>query len=299
MPEVESSRAIQAEVATALGQVSLVSERWHTPFEHEGWTEEHRLQLSLLQFRDNGTCCFPEAWGSKRFDPIGQMFLLPARQIVHARSNCPEQKSIVYNFGIPALERWFDRDIEWSVAQLERSLAIADPEIRRLMMRIGQELRDPGFASAELIELMTAEIIIALSRLLRKLDDGPAKGGLAPWRLRLIDDYLEAHPTGASLTDLAKACRLSVRQLSRAFHLSRGCSIGTYIANRRMEEARRRLALGSPIKTVAIDMGFSSTSSFSAAFRRTTGEGPSFYQMRGTNGYRHFIRTAADGETTQ
>lgn len=273
MSELAASRTIQAESAMALGHVSLVHEQWGRPFEHSGRAREHHLQFSLQPFRETGAACFPEAWGSKRFEPIGQLFLLPAEQAVRVRSNCPEQRSIVYNFNAQALERWFDGSPDWSARQLERSLSMANPEISRLMTRIGQEMRNPGFASEALIELMAAEIIIALSRQFRGLDSS-SKGGLSPWRLRLIDDFLKAHPDRASLTELADTCQLSVRQLSRAFRLSRGCSIGTYIAQFRMEEARRRLASGFSVKDVAKRMGFSSASNFAAAFRRATGETP-------------------------
>jgi len=277
MSEIAAVRTVHAEVTMALGQVSLVREQWHDPYDHSGRTPEHHLQLSLLQFPENGRGCFPEAWGSSRFERIGQLFLLPAEQIVHVRSSCPEQKSIVYNFSAQALERWFDCGIGWTAPQLERSLAIVDPEIRRLMIRMGQELRNPGFAAEALIELIAAEITIALARQLRNVEAPSIKGGLSPWRLRLIDDYLEAHPAKASLTDLAEACQLSIRQLSRAFRLSRGCPIGTYIAQFRMEVARHRLASGAPVRNVAAELGFSSPSTFSAAFRRVTGEAPGRY----------------------
>lgn len=274
MSELATSRTIQAAMTMPLGQVSLVHEQWRSPYEHSGRSRQHHLQFSLSPFRETGQACFPETWGSKRFEPFGKLFHLPAEHVIHARSNCPEQKSIVYNFDAEALERWFDGSPDWSARQLERSLAMADPEISRLMSRIGQELRNPGFASETLIELMAAEIIIALSRRFRRLDSPSAKGGLSPWRLRLIDEFLEAHPDKASLTTLADACQLSVRQLSRAFQLSRGCSIGTFIAQSTMAEARRRLASGYALKNVAKDMGFSSASNFSAAFRRVTGETP-------------------------
>lgn len=108
-----------------------------------------------------------------------------------ARTRCPELKSIVYNFDSEALERWFEEPIQWNIQQLERSLALSDPEIRRLMTRIGLELRNPGFASNALIKLMAGEVLIALLREFRDEETNSRKGGLSPWRLRLVDDYLE------------------------------------------------------------------------------------------------------------
>jgi AraC family transcriptional regulator len=268
------TRIVHAQVATALGQISLVRDRSLADNEHMGRTPVYHLQLSLLHFPEHGRGCFPEDWGTNRFERIGQLFLLPAGHVFRARTTCPEQSSIVYHFAAEALEKWFEEGIQWNVPQLEHSLALADPEVRRLMVRIGQELRNPGFASEAVIELMAGEVLIALARQLRKVERPSLQGGLSPWRLRLIDDYLDEHSARASLTDLAQLCQLSVRQLSRAFRLSRGCSLGAYIAQYRMEEARRWLASGLPVKEVARHVGFNSTSNFSAAFRRLTGETP-------------------------
>ena len=42
-------------------------------------------------------------------------------------------------------------------------------------------------------------------------------------------------------------------------------------------EAVSRLALGQPVTTVAFDVGYSSSSAFSAMFRRTFGVAPTRY----------------------
>ena len=267
-------RTVLADTSMQLGHVSLVRDRLIHPYDYSGLAQDHHLQLSLLRYPEHGRCCFPEAWGSKRFDPIGPLFLVPAAQIVHARSECPEQRSIVFSFRDQMLEKWFEDGIEWSVPQLERSLSIADPEIRRLMIGIGQELRNPGFATETLIELMASQIIVTLARQLWNVKESGPRGGLAPWRLRRIDDCLAHHPADCSLTRLAEECRLSVRQLSRAFRISRGCSIGAYIARSRIAYAQGRLAQGVPIAMVAKETGFSTTSNFTAAYRRVTGESP-------------------------
>jgi AraC-like DNA-binding protein len=66
-------------------------------------------------------------------------------------------------------------------------------------------------------------------------------------------------------------CKLSVRQLTRGFRVSRGCSIGDYVANNRIERAKRLLASAQSIKTIAYSLGFNSSSGFCFAFRRATG----------------------------
>jgi AraC family transcriptional regulator len=65
-----------------------------------------------------------------------------------------------------------------------------------------------------------------------------------------------------------------VRQLTRGFRASRGCSIGDYIASRRLDHAKQLLATGQSVKAIAYSLGFASPSSFCFAFRRATGQTP-------------------------
>jgi AraC family transcriptional regulator len=75
-------------------------------------------------------------------------------------------------------------------------------------------------------------------------------------------------------------CNLSVRHLTRGFRISRGRSIGSFLAENCVENAKRLLASGAQIKEVAYSLGFSAPSNFAAAFRRATGESPRQYRQR-------------------
>jgi AraC family transcriptional regulator len=105
---------------------------------------------------------------------------------------------------------------------------------------------------------------------------------LAPWRLRIIDERLEALRVAPTLAELAGLCSLSVRQLTRGFRASRGCSIGEYVAQSQIDHAKRLLASEESVKTIAYSMGFASPSSFSYAFRRATGLTPRQFRQSGT-----------------
>lgn len=274
------SRVVLCEVRTNLGSSSVVRARWEQPIDLQTRGDYHHLQLSLMDTLTKGQGCFPETWGPNRFEPIGSMFLTPAHQMIHAKSNCVEQQSIVCNFSTASLEKWFDCDFDWTSRRLTASLDLADPEIRRLLLRIGKELQSPGFAAEPMVELLTGQIAIELARLLRGIELPTHSGGLASWRLRLIDDYLADHAGRTSLGELADLCQLSVRQLSRGFKVSRGRSIGAYIGEFKMDLARRLLAGGNPVKVVAGRLGFSSPSNFSSAFQRALGENPRDYRLR-------------------
>jgi AraC family transcriptional regulator len=141
------------------------------------------------------------------------------------------------------------------------------------------ELRAPGFASDALVELMAAQLAIELRRYCGDASISDCKAGLSPWRLRKIEERLqEENPP--TLKELASLCRISVRQLTRAFRASRGCSIGDVIAQRQMKQAQRLLLSGGEIKQIATRCGFSNPSSFTHAFRRETGLTPSQFRHR-------------------
>lgn len=271
---------LEAEMHTPFGEVQLLRRNWIEPIDISGVGSNHHLELSLLPRTPDARGCFPDRWGASRFEPIGEMFLMPAGETVRAKSGRCQQSSIVCNLRPDAVATWLDNDLEWTVGRLQVCLNIGNPVIRNLLFRLGEEIRHPGFATEALAELMIGQIAIELTRQLMGVEDNRAAGGLVPWRLRLIEDRL-AEPAGAvSLVELANLCRLSVRQLTRGFRASRGCSIGSYIADSRIEHAKRLLAADECVKSVAYAMGFSSPSNFSVTFRRATGATPSEYRHR-------------------
>jgi AraC family transcriptional regulator len=275
-----ATKHIDAEVRTALGCVRAVRASWSEPIDSMGEPDQHWLELSMLPRSQIARGCFPERWGPHRFERVGAMFFLPAHHAVHVVSECYAQSSVVCIFRPDAVRAWLGDGLEWTDGRLQAGLDLASPVVRRLMLDLGRELREPGFASGTLVESLTAQIAVELGRHFRGVSDVRRTGGLAPWRLRLIDDRLGALPESPSLADLAALCGLSVRQLARGFRTSRGCSIGAYLAGYQVEQAKRMLAGEDSIKAVAHRAGFGSPSSFSVAFRRATGETPRAFRMR-------------------
>lgn len=271
---------IEGEIATALGHVRLLRSLWDAPIDRSATTQDHHLQLSLMPTSGSAEANFPEHWGPHRFEPIGEMFFLPAGEHVRTRSNCRDQNAIMCVFFPDAVKDWFGGG-EWIDGRLQAMLDIHNANIRRLLFRIGEEIRSPGFATETLVGLMAQQVLVELARHFHGLDGDKTMGGLAPWRLRLIDDRLEQDDALIpSLEELAPLCNMSVRHLTRAFRISRGRSIGSYVADHRVDEAKSLLAAGASVKEVAFAMGFTAPSNFAAAFRRATGETPRDYRQR-------------------
>jgi AraC family transcriptional regulator len=106
------------------------------------------------------------------------------------------------------------------------------------------------------------------------------RGGLAAWQQRSVVAYIEDHlAERISLATLAQLARVSPYHFCRAFKQSLGVPPHRYHSNLRIERAKTLLARSAASVTdIGITVGFSETSSFSAAFRKATGLTPTAYQ---------------------
>lgn len=100
----------------------------------------------------------------------------------------------------------------------------------------------------------------------------------ADWRIQaLADDVLRDPDSDRSVEEWAARHSLSVRTVNRAFGQDLGMSFTRWRALVRMSTAMTMLAQGHPVNLVAHRCGYSTTSAFSAAFRRVTGASPTEY----------------------
>ena len=108
----------------------------------------------------------------------------------------------------------------------------------------------------------------------------PARGGIAGWQKRIVTAYIEEHlAEHISLATLARSVRLSTYHFCRAFKRSFDVPPHRYHNARRI--ARAKMLLAEPtcsVTGIALKIGFSETSSFTAAFRKATGTTPTAYR---------------------
>lgn len=265
---------VEAELRAPLATVWLIHFDLPEPADDIFREDEYWLDLCLTPRPRNSRACYPERWGPHRFERIGDCFLVPPGEVLHAKSGVGRQTSVVCRFQAEPVRAFLDDDFEWSDRRLEESLDIPSAHLRGLMLRLGEEARCPGFASATLAELITGQMAIELFRFATGISEEAVSGGLAPWRLRLIEERLAEMHTLPTLAELAALCDLSERQLTRGFRISRGCSVGQYVERRQVERAQRLLSTDASIKSISASLGFSSPSNFTRAFRRATGQTP-------------------------
>jgi AraC family transcriptional regulator len=105
------------------------------------------------------------------------------------------------------------------------------------------------------------------------------RGGLAAWQQRTVTSYIEEHlAEPISLASLAGLVGLSTYHFCRAFKQSVGMPPHRYHTHQRIERAKALLARPAlSVTEIGVAVGFSETSSFTAAFRKATGLTPTAY----------------------
>ncbi|CAN7314017.1 AraC family transcriptional regulator [Phenylobacterium sp. LjRoot225] len=238
------------------------------------------MDICLTPRRPNERARYVDRWGPHRFSPLGPVIALPPGETLHMVSAGGRRTSLICQLPAEAVQRWLPEDFELTDRRLEACLDISSATIRSLLLRLAQELHDRAAGFEALCEAIASQLSIELARYLMAASEAVDTGGLASWRLRVIDSRLAKPGAAPTLSDLAALCNISVRQLTRGFRTSRGCSIGDYMAQSRIETAKRRLATGEGIKAIATSMGYASQSTFTYAFRCATGVTPREFRTR-------------------
>jgi AraC-like DNA-binding protein len=96
--------------------------------------------------------------------------------------------------------------------------------------------------------------------------------------------YIERHLGHATIEGAAREIGLEPRELKRRLRSAGSTFPGELITVRMAEARRRMIASSAPLSTIALEVGFSSFESFSAAFRRQTGESPGAWRRRNAPG---------------
>lgn len=149
------------------------------------------------------------------------------------------------------------------------------PLLRELIVRVAALPVDhrPSGREALMIELMLAEIDWSPEQPL------PLPSG-ADRRLARICDAILADPSDPrTLEDWAAEAGASSRTLSRLFVAETGLSFVHWRQQARISAALPLLAAGTPVTSVAAELGYETVGAFSTVFRRFMGVPPRAYPM--------------------
>ncbi|OQP84622.1 AraC family transcriptional regulator [Rhizobium rhizosphaerae] len=123
-------------------------------------------------------------------------------------------------------------------------------------------------------ESLALALLIGLLRL--PAPAAPMRAGLAPWALRRVVDFIEAHCQRAiRLEELAGLAGLSPSHFCHAFKASTGMGAHRYQMEARLARARTLLKAGRlSISEIATETGFADQAHFTRAFRHLSGTTP-------------------------
>jgi AraC family transcriptional regulator len=107
-----------------------------------------------------------------------------------------------------------------------------------------------------------------------------ARGGLAPWQVRRVTEYIETHLASTiRLQDLAGIARLSHSHFCRAFKESVGHPAHAYVMRRRVHRAQGlMLNTVDSLSQIAAQCGMADQAHFCKLFRRLVGESPNAWR---------------------
>ena len=153
-----------------------------------------------------------------------------------------------------------------------------DPLVEQVVRALAEELKCPRTATRLFADSAARFLTVHLLRHYSAIPICQMRPApvLNPRKLRAVRDYIEAHISDQlSLDDLASVAHISSFHFARLFKSATGETPHDFVTRIRMERAKTLLRdTDLPAFKIAKDVGFSSKSHFSAAFRRSHGLTP-------------------------
>jgi AraC-like DNA-binding protein len=87
-----------------------------------------------------------------------------------------------------------------------------------------------------------------------------------------------AHPAGdMPVSKMLRKCAAGRRTMERLFQSETGMTLGQWLRRQKLLHALRGLAAGDTVSTIALELGYNSSSAFIAMFKRELGQTPTRY----------------------
>ena len=160
----------------------------------------------------------------------------------------------------------------------EPGVGVLDETVKTLGASLLHALQTPEQASRLFMDHLTLAMAAHVAQTYggMRLNFRPVQGGLAPWQVKRSKDMLAGDLAGATpLSEIARACGLSVSHFSRAFRRSTGFSPHAWLLNMRIDAAKAMLRRReASLSMIALACGFADQSHFTRAFTRRVGASP-------------------------
>ena len=253
----------------------------HTPFEYGFRAPCHLLIAAELAERHDGETFVEGLPRSTLRDFTHKLTFVPAGHDFRGWQR-PRALTRTTYFYIDPRGPLADPALRFIEIEFKPRLFFYDRDLWETALKLKSLVENPGSMQPQYAEALGIVLTHELVRINGEAGHcGPvSRGGLAPWQQNRVAAYIEERVADdIPLATLAELARLSPYHFSRSFKHSFGMPPHRYHANRRIERAKHLLANRElSVTAIALDVGFSETSTFSAAFHRLTGQTPSRYR---------------------
>lgn len=219
-------------------------------------------------------------WQNLAQDSPQPLSLIPAGLDAYGRADHMRfMRHLVLQFDAAALAAMTDDEIDLSNSFTPR-LMFADPNIMRLAQLFAEECTSDEPHSRLYGDHLSVALLATLSRLSAPRPSPAGNGRLAPWQLRCVTEYLNAHVAeDVELQAMSDLVKMSRSYFSRAFKMSTGLAPHQWLMQARIAKSKELLLISDrPLAQIAIDVGFADQAHFTRTFGRVVGESPGAWQ---------------------
>lgn len=217
-------------------------------------------------------------------------------QILYASAGVMSVKTRELSFVIPPQRAlWLPAQVEHEVAcrgsvSLRTLYLAEDFKVLELGCRVFEVsdflkallLETADFAPNYDLSGREGQIIDLLVQEIKRMPNAPYHAAMPQdWRLLKVCDAIIADPSDQrDIDEWANVAGMGRRTFTRAFKRETGMGLAVWRQQVRLMEALSLLSTGLSITEAAFDVGYESSSGFSAMFRRTFGVAPSMYMKQ-------------------
>ncbi len=287
-PPVDDVPSIEAEFSVCGAIIEVGSYDWSPSVERTQYVGEHTLCVTLTPPHAYARGCHAVN-GTEPLVDVGDMILIPAGIPFRSCASGGPIRFVRCRYEPAWFEKLTGFAPAWDEDALSACIDIKSPALYSNMLRLAHEAVSPGLRAEILVEAICMTTAVELARYIKAAIPQPGikSGGLTPWQLRRVLEYIDANPgpNGAAMEELATLCGVSPRHLRRQFKQTLGRTVSSYRRDICLEKAKALLRdTELPIKTIAGNLGFTGVGTFGSIFRDAMGITPRVFRQQFANG---------------